>query len=259
MQYEQLKTLETKQARQHIRASEYTGHTAGIAKSNLQGNVVILPLKYAFDFLRYCQRNPQSCPLITVSDTGNPNLSELGVDIDIRTDVPEYCVYKNGHLINTTTDILSLWQTGFVTFVIGCSFSFEQELLNHNIPIRHIENNKVVSMYLTNINTRPSGIFSGSMVVSMRPMKLEHIASACIISAKYSKAHGSPVHIGDPSIIGIRDINQPNWGDKTQFKASEVPVFWACGVTPQNAVKAACPAICITHSPGKMLITDLLA
>jgi uncharacterized protein YcsI (UPF0317 family) len=228
-----------------------------MAPGYTQGNLVILPAKQAMDFMRYCQRNPKPCPLVGVSDTGNPMLITLGNDIDIRTDIPSYNVYQNGELVETVSDIKSLWQNDFVAFIIGCSFSFEQAMMNEGIPIRHIEKNLTVPMYVSSIETSPAGIFCGGTVVSMRSMTARNAIRAVEITSRFPHTHGSPIHFGDPNVIGINDISKPDWGDAQFIADDEIPVFWACGVTPQNAIRIAKPEICITHTPGSMLITDL--
>ncbi len=257
MEYAEFEGLGAAAARSHFRAGAYRGHTAGIAPGMLQGNVVILGKDDALDFFAFAQRNPKPCPLIGVSDAGNPMLPTLGDDIDIRTDVPMYRVFENGELIDETTDIAHLWRDDFVAFVIGCSFTFEQALINEGIRLRHIEENKTVGMFVTDIETTPAGPFSGGMVVSMRPMKMDDAIRATAICSRFPHAHGAPVHMGDPAAIGIKDIGTPDWGDPTDFRDGEIPVFWACGVTPQNAVREARPSICITHAPGCMLVTDV--
>ncbi len=257
MVFEEFAGLSATEARQAFRGGRYSGHTAGIAPGMLQGNLAILPAAHALDFARYCQRNPQPCPLIGVSDTGDPMLRTLGQDIDIRADIPKYRVYRDGTLDDEVTDIASLWRDDFVAFVIGCSFSFESALMSEGIPLRHIDQDKTVSMYVTDLQTEPAGPFQGGMVVSMRPMTMSDAVRASAICARFPHAHGAPVHIGDPAAIGIEDIAAPDFGDPTEFEDGEVPVFWACGVTPQNAIRAAKPAICITHAPGSMLVTDV--
>jgi len=259
MVYDDFTGLNAFDARQYFRQGAYTGHTAGIAPGMLQGNVAILPSDYALDFARYCQRNPQPCPLIGVSDTGNPIMQTLGDDVDIRSDVPAYRIYENGELKDEVADIRNLWRDDFVAFAIGCSFTFEDALMAEGIQLRHIDQNKTVGMYITNIETEPAGPFSGGTVVSMRPLKIDDAVRASAICARFPHAHGAPVHIGDPAQIGIKDINAPDWGDATEFRDGEIPVFWACGVTPQNAVRSARPPICITHAPGSMLVTDVPA
>ena len=249
--------LTPEQARIKIRNGCYSAHTAGIAKGYLQGNLAILPKDYALDFFRYCQRNPKPCPLIGVSDTGDPFLPTLGANIDIRTDVPLYNVYRDGELKEQVTDIKSIWSDDLVTFVIGCSFSFEEAMVAEGLSLRHIDQNKTVSMYKTNIDTIPAGVFSGKMVVSMRPFKMVDAIRATEITSRFPQTHGSPIHIGNPSEIGIENINQPDWGEPTEFNEGEVPVFWACGVTPQAAIRNARPRLCITHAPGAMLVSDI--
>ncbi len=244
------------EARQAIREGRYRGQTAGIGLGRLQGNLAILPADYALDFFRYCQRNSKPCPLVGVSDTGNPIMTTLGADIDIRTDVPGYNVYRDGEFDGQVTDITGLWRDDLVAFVIGCSFTFEDALIAEGIRLRHIEENRTVSMYRTNLETVPAGPFSGAMVVSMRPLAVADVVRACEITARFPQAHGAPVHFGDPAAIGIADLERPDWGEPTEMHPGEIPVFWACGVTPQVAVRAARPPLCITHAPGQMLITD---
>jgi uncharacterized protein YcsI (UPF0317 family) len=244
-----------KQARDAIHRGDWTGHTSGLADGYVQGNVVILPEALANDFLRYCQRNPKPCPVLAVSEPGQAKLPTLGADIDICTDVPRYRVWRNGVLVDEPTDITSLWRKDLVTFVLGCSFSFEQALTQAGLPMRHIQQNRNVAMYRSNIATEAAGTFHGPMVVSMRPFKAQ---DAMQITSRFPDVHGAPVHIGDPAQIGITDLSQPDYGDAVDVLADEIPVFWACGVTPQAAIAQARPEFCITHAPGAMLITDLL-
>ena len=244
-------------ARRAIRTGAVTGNTAGMAPGYTQGNLAILPADIAFDFMRYCQRNPKPCPLIGVSETGNPGLPGLGHDIDIRLDVPSYNVYRNGELDDTVSDIRELWRDDFVAFIIGCSYSFEQAMVSEGIPLRHWERDQTVPMYRTTLETAPAGPFGGGMVVSMRPLSARDAIRAVEVTSRFPHTHGSPVHLGDPSQIGIEDVAAPHWGDAQPIEDGELPVFWACGVTPQNAIRQARPEICITHTPGAMLITDL--
>ena len=245
-------------ARAAIRAGVWTGHTSGLAEGHVQGNVVILPELLANDFLRYCQRNPKPCPLLAVSEPGDALLPSLGADIDIRTDVPRYRVWRDGELAEQPTDIRALWRNDLVTFVIGCSFSFEEALLESGIPLRHIAQKRNVAMYRSNIATSPAGVFNGPMVVSMRPFKAADAIRAIQITSRFPNVHGAPVHMGDPALIGINDLATPDYGDAVDVLPDEIPVFWACGVTPQAAITQARPEFCITHAPGAMLITDLL-
>ena len=224
----------------------------------MQGNVVILPKALADDFLRYCQLNPKPCPVLAVSQPGDPMLPKLGADIDIRTDVPRYRVWRRGELIDEPTDLRALWRDDLVTFVIGCSFSFEQALLDAGLSLRHVDQNRNVAMYRTNIATEAAGPFHGPMVVSMRPLKAKAAIRAIQVTSRFPDVHGAPVHLGDPSLIGIADLSQPDYGDAVDVMPDELPVFWACGVTPQAAIAQAKPEFCITHAPGAMLITDLL-
>ncbi len=243
-------------ARRLIRSGAYAGQTAGMAMGYLQGNIVILPAAFALAFAAFCHRNPKPCPLVAMSDPGEPRLPALGADIDIRCDVPRYNVYRDGELAEQVTDLHGLWRDDLVTFVLGCSFSFEEALLEAGIPVRHIERNETVAMYRTGIATVPAGPFGGGMVVSMRPLTPPDAIRAIEITSRFPAAHGAPVHLGDPAAIGITCLDRPDWGDPPEIRPGEIPVFWACGVTPQAAVQAARPPICITHCPGSMLITD---
>jgi uncharacterized protein YcsI (UPF0317 family) len=245
-------------ARTVIRRGEWTSHTSGLADGHVQGNVVILPQTLASDFLRYCQLNPKPCPLLAVSEPGQAHLPTLGDDIDIRTDVPRYRIWRDGALTDEPTDISALWRKDLVTFVIGCSFSFEEALLLAGLPLRHIQQKRNVAMYRSNIETARAGVFQGPMVVSMRPFKAADAIRAVEITSRFSQVHGAPVHLGDPSQIGISDLSKPDYGDSVDVLPDEIPVFWACGVTPQAAITQARPAFCITHAPGAMLVTDLL-
>ncbi len=232
-------------------------HTAGLAPGNLQGNLVILPAAVAADFEAYCRANPAPCPLVGISKSGDPSLPALGQDIDIRRDLPGYRVWRDGRLAAEVGEVSDLWRDDMVSFVIGCSYSFEAALIEAGIPLRHVSEGHNVSMYVTSIATQAAGPFSGPMVVSMRPLKPEQVASARAITAAAPNAHGAPVHVGDPREIGITDLDRPDFGEATRIEPGEVPVFWACGVTPQMALQAAKLPLAITHRPGAMLVTDI--
>ncbi|WP_311221550.1 MULTISPECIES: putative hydro-lyase [unclassified Acidovorax] len=241
-----------------IRQGAWSSHTSGLAHGRVQGNLVILPEALAGDFLRYCQRNPKPCPVLAVSEPGQTALPTLGHDIDIRSDLPQYRVWRHGKLVQEVSDVSDLWRPDLVTFILGCSFSFESALVEAGISLRHIDEGKNVAMYRTNISTEPAGPFGGAMVVSMRPMPAADVIRAVQVTSRFPNVHGAPVHIGDPSLIGIADLGQPDYGDAVSLLPGDIPVFWACGVTPQSAILNARPDFCITHSPGCMLITDLL-
>ena len=243
--------------RRCIRAGEHTGHTSGLAPGRVQGNLVILPQAQAFDFLRFCQRNPRPCPLLAVGEPGDPRVPLLGADIDLRTDLPRYRVWRNGELAGEADNIGALWRDDLVAFVIGCSFSFEEALLAAGIPLRHVSCGANVAMYRTNLPTQSAGPFAGPLVVSMRPMRPADAIRAVQITSRFPGVHGAPIHIGLPQAIGIADLSRPDFGDPVEVRDDELPVFWACGVTPQSVVMASRPEFCITHAPGAMLITDL--
>jgi uncharacterized protein YcsI (UPF0317 family) len=238
------------------RSGAFAGVTAGLAPGYVQGNVCILPRAFAADFRSYCERNPKPCPLIGESAPGDPRLPSLGADLDISSDVPRYRVFRDGELKGEATDIRELWTADMVAFVIGCSFSFEEALIEAGVPLRYVAERKNVAMYLTNIETEPSGPFRGPMAVSMRPLAASDAIRAIQITSRFPKAHGAPVHIGRPDLIGIDDLDRPFAGDRIEVRPDELLVFWACGITPQVAVLAAKPSICITHAPGHMLVTD---
>ena len=255
--YESLKNTSIDVVRKVIREGRYTSHTAGLASGFLQANLAIMPERYALDFMRFCQRNPKPCPLTGVSDTGNPMMTTLGRDLDIRRDVPAFNIYRNGVLDGSVLDITDYWADDFVAFALGCSFTFEHAVQKAGIDLWHIVHNRTVPMFRSNIQTVPAGPFSGSMVVSMRMIAEEKLELVTEISRKYPLAHGGPVHWGDPAKIGIQDLAKPDWGDAVPVEEGKIPVFWACGVTPQVAIEKARMPICITHKPGHMLITDI--
>jgi len=240
-----------------IRDGSHRGNTSGFAPGFVQCNIVILPAAWADDFLRFCQLNPRPCPLIAMSnEPGDPSLPPLG-DIDIRCDVPSYRVFRDGELADEVGDIRSLWQQDLVTFALGCSFSFEEALLADGLEVRNVSEGVNVPMYRTSIDCAPAGRFLGKMVVSMRPFRAADAIRAIQICTRFPAVHGAPVHLGDPGQIGIDNLARPDYGDAVSVGADELPVFWACGVTPQVALAAARPPFAITHSPGCMLVTDL--
>ena len=244
-------------ARHAARFGRYTGPTAGFAPGFVQGNLAILPAEMAHEFLRFCQLNPKPCPIIGISEAGSPHLPTLGADLDIRTDVPGYRIWKDGELVDEPSDLMTWWRDDLVSFAIGCSFSFEEALIEDGLSIRHIDRGCNVPMYRTNIACEPAGRFSGPMVVSMRPFKPADAIRAIQITSRFPAVHGAPIHIGLPHLIGIDDLAKPDYGDPVPVAADEIPVFWACGVTPQSVIRAAKPAFAITHAPGKMIVTDL--
>ena len=246
---------------QEIRAAiargEWRKPTSGLAPGFTQANVVILPKKYAFDFLLFCTRNDRPCPVIDVCEAGISAPPLAGPNADISTQIPRYRIYRHGVLEQECDDIRDQFTDDMVTFLLGCSFTFEQDLLDNGVPVRHIELERNVPMYVTNRECRPAGIFSGPMVVSMRPIPEALVGKASAITGKYRKAHGAPIHIGDPAALGIDDLQSVDFGDAPEIRPGEVPVFWACGVTPQMALKRARPDLVITHAPGYMFITDI--
>jgi uncharacterized protein YcsI (UPF0317 family) len=246
-----------REVRLAIRRRRHTGHTAGLAPGHVQGNLCILPREYADEFREFCERNPKPCPLIGMSAPGDPRIPALGADLDIRTDVPKYRVYEHGVLKEEAADLKALWRDDLVSFVLGCSFSFEEALMEAGLRLRYVDEGRNVPMYRTSVDTTPAGRFRGKLVVSMRPFKAADAIRAIEITSRYPRVHGAPVHIGFPEEIGINDLDRPWAGDATEIKDDELPLFWACGVTPQSVVLDAKPSLCITHAPGHMLVTDL--
>lgn len=239
------------------RRGEWTGQTSGLAAGYAQANLVVLPHADAADFLLFCQRNPKPCPLLEVLDAGTTEPKRFAAEADLRTDLPRYRVWKRGELIDEPADVSRHWRDDFVSFLIGCSFTFETALLSAGVPVRHIEENRNVPMYRTNVPCNAAGRFRGEMVVSMRPLMPAETIRAIQITSRYPGVHGAPIHFGDPERIGIDDLSRPAFGEAVTIQSGEVPVFWACGVTPQVALANAAPEIAITHSPGCMFITDV--
>lgn len=242
--------------RNAVRAGNYRGHTSGIFTGNAQFNVVILDKAYAPEFRDFCNLNPVPCPLVFESSPGQTTLSEIG-EVDIRTDIPVYCVYKEGKLEQEVSDIFRYWSDDWVTFLLGCSFTFEFSLMNAGIPLRHVEQEKNVAMYRTNLPLNTTEHFLGNMVVSMRWIKRDQLDKVVEVTSRYPNFHGAPVYIGDADKIGIRDINHPDYGEAVGKEDDEVSVFWGCGVTPQNCILNNRLPMVITHKPGSMLISDL--
>ena len=241
-----------------IRRGEYRLPTPGRAPGYAQGNLAVLPADLAADFHRFCQQNPKPCPLLAASEPGDPHLPSLGDDLDIRTDIPRYRVWRHGEVVEELDDLKNVWRDDLVAFVLGCSFSFEEALIENGLEVRHIARGCNVPMYRTSIATTPAGPFHGPMVVTMRPYKPADAIRAIQVTSRFPSVHGAPVHVGKPELIGIKDIARPDYGDAVPVHDDDLPVFWACGVTPQSVIATVKPEFSITHAPGHMLVTDLL-
>jgi uncharacterized protein YcsI (UPF0317 family) len=245
------------------RRGEFRQPTCGHAAGFVQANLVALPRELAFDFLLFCQRNPKPCPLLDVTEPGDPEPKRIAPGADLRTDVPKYRVFQRGELVAEVDDAGSWWRDDLVGFLLGCSFTFESALLAAGLEVRHLTERNVdgsaknVPMYRTNIPCEPAGMFRGPMVVSMRPYRPADAIRAAVVTSRFPRAHGAPIHSGDPQTLGIADLSRPDYGDPVTIHSGEVPVFWACGVTPQAVVAASKPAFCITHAPGHMFVADL--
>lgn len=249
--------MHPQQVKELIREGKIDFQTSGMCNGYAQANLCILPKELAFDFLLFCMRNPKPCPVLEVGDAGSKEIKTMASHGDICKDFPKYRIWENGILKEEVTDISSYWRDDLVYFLIGCSFSFESEMLEAEIPVRHIQEGKNVPMFNTSIALQSAGKFHGNMVVSMRPIPDELVVKAVNVTAAMPRVHGAPVHIGNPGAIGIKDIMKPDYGDSVTVNDGEVPVFWACGVTPQNVVMQSKPPFAITHAPGHMFITDV--
>ncbi|MFZ5652740.1 MAG: putative hydro-lyase [Bacillota bacterium] len=254
---EMLSGLSPGELRNMMRRGELARPTAGMAGGYVQANLVVVPRDLAFDFLLFTHRNPKPCPLLDVTDPGSPEPRLIAPGADVRYDLPKYRIYRHGELVDEVSDIGRHWAGDLVAFLLGCSFTFEEALLNAGVPVRHIEEGRNVPMYNTGIPLAPAGPFHGFMVVSMRPVPSEKVVRAVQVTSRFPAVHGAPVHIGDPGRIGIKDINTPDYGDPVTISPGEVPVFWACGVTPQAVAVTAKAGLMITHSPGYMFISDI--
>ncbi len=245
------------EVRRLARRGELDGPTAGLAMGHVQANLVVVPRELAFDFLLFCQRNPKPCPLLDVTEPGSAEPRFVAPGADVRTDLPRYRVWRHGELVDEPSDLGRWWRDDLVAFLLGCSFTFEGALLQAGVPVRHVEQGCNVPMFRTNIACRPAGVFHGPMVVSMRPLTPAQAVTATRVCSRFPRAHGAPVHFGDPAAIGIADVNKPDFGDPVEVRPGEVPVFWACGVTPQAVAMQVRAPLLITHKPGHMFVTDL--
>jgi uncharacterized protein YcsI (UPF0317 family) len=247
------------EVRSEARSGRLAGTTCGLAPDFLQANLVVVPKDLAFDFLCFCQRNPKPCPILDVTEPGSWDPRHVARDADLRTDLPRYRVYQRGALVDEPTDIRRWWRDDLVAFLLGCSFSFEAAMQRAGLPVRHLEDGCNVPMYRTRVPCVPAGVFSGPLVVTMRPLTPAQTIEAVVITSRYPEAHGTPIHFGDPERIGITDLSRPDFGDAVTVRPGEIPVFWACGVTPQAVLMETKPDFAITHSPGCMFVTDRLA
>lgn len=249
--------LEPAEVRAAARRGEWRGTTAGHCPAYQQANLVVLPALLAPAFASFCSRNPKACPLLEIMPPGDPYPRTTAREADLRTDLPAYRVYREGRLADRVGDLGSLWSDGLVAFLLGCSFTFEHALAEAGISVRHHQQQTTVPMYISSLRCVPAGCFEGPLVVSMRPIRPNQLHGVLEVSARYPHAHGSPVHVGDPRAIGIRDLDRPDYGDPVAMAADDLPVFWACGVTPQAVALESRPELMITHEPGQMFMTDM--
>jgi uncharacterized protein YcsI (UPF0317 family) len=250
-------TMNPRELRELFRQNLRVAPTAGLARGYTQANLAMIPKSIALDFMIFAQRNPKPCPILDVIEAGTSEPTLIAPGADIRTDIPKYRIYKCGELTAEVTDLCEYWREDLVGFLLGCSFTFETALLNAGVPVRHIEERRNVPMYITNVACKPAGVFHGPMVVTMRPIPQEMLIRAIQVTSRFPAVHGAPVHVGNPGLIGIRDLAKPDFGESVTIRPGEVPVFWACGVTPQAVAMAVKPEIMITHAPGFMFICDI--
>lgn len=251
---EQRRTMSPAEARAIFRGG-LRAQTSGWCSGFTQANLIAVPHDLAYDVLLFAQRNPKACPLLDVGDVGAVSTSIF--DGDLRTDLPAYRVYENGEQVGEVDDAREHWRDDLVAFLIGCSFTFETALVDAGVPVRHVESGTNVPMYRTSRATRPAGSLHGPLVVSMRPMRPDQVATAVRVTSRYPAVHGAPIQVGDPAALGIVDLQRPDFGDPVEVRPGEIPVFWACGVTPQAVVMASRPAYAIGHAPGHMALTDV--
>lgn len=245
-----------RELRDRIRRREWTRPTSGLCRGFLQANLVMLPAERAFDFLLFCVRNPRPCPILDVLEAGRFEPA-IAPGADLRRDLPRYRIYVDGRLREEVEEVSAAVHPGMVSFLLGCSFSFENAMQAAGLPVRNIEEGKNVSMYVTDRDCRPAGPFAAKLVVTMRPMTPAQAVRAVQVTTRFHLTHGAPIHIGDPAALGIRDLDRPEFGDPVTIRPGEIPVFWACGVTSQLAVTAAALPLVITHAPGHMFVSDL--
>jgi uncharacterized protein YcsI (UPF0317 family) len=243
--------------RSAARRGDWRRSTAGQCPAYQQANLVVLPSALAAEFASFCSRNPKPCPVIEVLPPGEWETRLAAPGADLRTDVPGYRLYRAGGVVERLDDLLQVWRDDLTAFLLGCSFTFEHALAEAGVPLRHVEQGTTVPMFVSTLACRPAGRFQGPMVVTMRPVRRSQLPLALEISARYPHAHGLPLHVGDPAAIGISDLSHPDYGDPVLVEADEVPVFWACGVTPQAVAREAGVEPMITHEPGRMFVTDL--
>ncbi|MFP4200161.1 MAG: putative hydro-lyase [Bacillota bacterium] len=253
-----LSGADSRSVRKALREGTHRGPTAGLARGHAQANMVIIHRDLLESFMVFCVRNPIPCPLIDVTDPGDPEPRASARGADLRRDLGRYNVYRDGKLDEVVSDLDALWDEEMVGLLLGCSYTFERALMDAGVPLRHIEAGRVVPMYITDIPTREAGPFRGPVVVSMRPVPARLVSRATALSARYAFAHGAPVHVGDPEVIGIENLGDPDYGDRPAMREGDVPMFWACGVTSQRALLAAAPPLAMAHVPGHMFVTDLL-
>jgi len=242
-----------------MRDGSWTGTTHGLARGYAQANLAIVPRDAALDFMRFCQRNPKPCPLLDVTDTGDPEFRLVAPGSDVRRDLSGYCVYRDGILVDEPDDISDLWSADLVAFAMGCSLSFDAVLQDNGLRVAHLDKpGGRIAVYTSGIDCVPAGPFAGPMVVSLRPIPRGELDRVVEVTKRYPSIHGGPVHIGDPAAIGVTDVSATDWGKPPEIGPDDVPVFWGCGVTPQAVAMAARLPLMITHKTGHMLLTDLL-
>lgn len=246
------------EVRAAVRNGRWQGNTKRLALGHHQANVTIVPERYAFDFMRFCFRNPKPLPLLDVTEPGDPEPRKAAPGSDIRTDAGSYVVFRDGDLVERVANLDELWRADHVAFLTGCNLSLDQVMLESQVPLPHLLNEEAFpAQYISSIPCVAAGAFKGNLVVSMRPIPDALLTRVTEITSRFNLCHGAPVHIGDPDAIGIKNLSRVDWGKPNDIPAGHTPVFWACGITAQAAAIACRIPEMIAHAPGHMFVTDL--
>lgn len=254
-----LETSIPSDVRQAIRSGRWRGNTKRLALGRHQANVTILPERYAFDFMRFCFRNPKALPLLDVCEPGDPVPRHAAPDADLRTDVGEYLVLRDGQIMDRVRTLEPIWRSDHVAFLTGCNLSIDRVMLDSGIPFPHLVDEQAFpAQFRSSISCSTAGRFHGPLVVSLRPVPDALVIPLVELTSRYRQSHGAPIHVGDPAVIGIHDLERVDWGRPNAIPPGHTPMFWACGITAQAvAIASAIPEM-IVHKPGHMFVTDLI-
>lgn len=247
------------EVRRAIREGRWRTNTKRLALGRHQANVTIVPAALAFDFMRFCFRNPRALPLLDVTDPGDPVPRRAAPDADLRTDVGEYVVLREGRVVERVTTLERHWRDDHVAFLTGCNLSMDRVMLEAGIPLPHlVDETAFPAQFRSSIACVPAGPFRGPLVVSLRPVPDALVVPLAELTSRYALSHGGPIHIGDPAAIGVTDPDRVDWGRPNRIGPGETAMFWACGITAQAAALASAVPEMIVHAPGRMFVTDLV-